>query len=291
MIGSLYRKAGRTFRVEFLRGTLSTLAVSEWGEAREEGARFVAIPSRHELDADPPAAEPLLRLAEELLPLKPERFVLLGGNATHETSKRRWTEPFTRLHVSLAPAETRVSFDLGGSAPGDVDLSPVLEANGLLQHLRPASTQRTAIALAPPVVASLWPALVGDVAGIVQSTHPVFRFDGDGREIRDAEPGGQWPNRFRPSYRSRPIPAPFHLHASLPPSQEPAEFTAIALIEPFAIGPTEIHGRLLFREGFAATVRFPLTALRATNAPHHWFPYVAGVYAQQTIVELAELSP
>jgi hypothetical protein len=318
-----YRKAGETIRVEQNRGTLSFLHISEHGQAEEDEEGFTCQATTGSLSLPAPDRNEVHRFVRRLQTatagVEVERMTLLSGRAAHQfrarSEQREWNETFARLHLSIVnrPARFRVTVDLGGPALADIDLGIVDLVVSASKQLVRAEPIETALLLRPHVAAALWHALVLGVdpvnppkatLRIDQSTHETFRRDGDGLRIepilcldfgiRKDGVARPWPNRYRPSYRSRPIPMPFHLRARAKGNGIGAEIEAIALVDPFEIADGGIAATLLCRqgktrEGFIAGLSGPLEEflgrIRFIGEKGDWFPYGAGAYGTEVELE------
>ena len=298
MTALIYRKSGKTIRAEFSRGSLALFSISESGIAREDGQHFSTEPADVSFHVAEPDPRLVRDLVSELRQWNPERFTILTGNAEYEMEGRRWSESLSRIHITLTSHNNRVSLDLGADSLKNLDLEPVRIAATAMLNLKPLSQRISSITLSPNVAASLWSVVVSLLPNrIRQSTHPGFRFDGDGHEIGEASFQHGWPNRYRPSYRARPRHTPFHLRADWPAADTHADCEAIAVIEPFTIFPEAVSSKLLFvrgNEAFTATLRLrlvDLTARTTVAGDPHWYPFGAGSYGSTTQIDGVRLAP
>jgi hypothetical protein len=268
-----YRKFGRTLRYEngvFVRA-------EESGEAIEDGQTFTCRPIAHTIELpliDDMRLRTLVREIESLiaLPLAIERLVISEGIAVHEFGDRRWRETTERLHLSISFRALRAIIDLGTFALADVRLI----AEALPRAAEERETLRR-LALAPNVTASLLPSLVGVVPPNIQLWQLAGGVDGKGLPVETAElRTPPWPNWYRPSYRSRPVRAPFHLRATCAVvAVEPQLPRAIALLAP----PEALLLNVLCVEGervFPARIR--VARIDAIGAEARWYPYGAGSF-------------
>lgn len=315
MTARTYRKAGETVRAEKSRAGLIFLSTSEHGFAEEDGGRFVCHPTGTSASLRAPDRDEVQELVRRLESatgsVEVERMTVLSGRAAHHfragAIEREWNESFARLHLAILDpsARLRITIDLGGPALDEIDLALVEEVVAAAGQLISFESTDTAVLLRPHVAAALWPALAlgagpetrPDAAlCIEQTTHPKFRFDGDGLEIepricidfalrRPAAP--RWSNRYRPSYRTRPVPMPFHVRARAGGLRSGAEIEAVGLIEGFQVAGGRIAASLLCRrigsaQAFPAHFSLPLEEfirrIRFVDEQRRWFPYAAGSY-------------
>jgi hypothetical protein len=279
-MNEIYRKFGRTVRYE--NGTL--VRVEEAGEAIEtpdtfrcnpirEAARFSAPVSTEEVEKTIDQIRSMVKP-----PLVIERLVASEGLAEHEFGDRRWRETTRRVHLSIARPPHRAIIDLG-----DFDLADVQSA---ADALRNAGAERDApqrLRLAPNVAAALLPSLVGIVPPNVHLTQTAGGLDGKGQPIDACSLGGApWPNWYRPSYRSRPLRAPFHLRAACDVTEIDENLPrAIALLAP----PDGLTLRVLCvggAEAFPATVH--VSRIDAIASASRWYPYGAGSFGSEMML-------
>ena len=105
--------------------------------------------------------------------------------------------------------------------------------------------------------------------------------DGKGEWIANAPVAGAPPNWFRPSYRTRPVRAWFHLRADAMGETGREMPRAIALLAP-------IHDRTLRILGIASRRQF-IAALTVHNVvaarpAEEWFPYGAGCFGAEIVL-------
>jgi hypothetical protein len=211
-------------------------------------------------------------------PLAIERLVVSEGIADHEFGDRRWRETTRRVHLSIARPPHRAIIDLG-----DFDLSDV---QSIASAFRTAGGERDApprIRLAPNVSAALLPSLVGIAPPNLRLTQTAGGTDGKGQPIDACDLTAlPWPNWYRPSYRSRPVRAPFHLRATCDVTEIDDDLTrGIALLAP----PEGLTLRVLcIRDGqaFPATVR--VSRIDAIAPASRWYPYGAGSFGSEMML-------
>ena len=291
MIDRLYRKAGQTLRAEFSRGRLAFLRVSERGLAIEHNGLFESRQEPSEVTVEAPGDTTVSGIANDLKgDPAVERFTILRGSAIHSIEGgNQWSERFGRIHLSMVNREhrVRVMLDLGGESLDHVDMPLIdLVRTALQQPFVEEPPPFRAVRLLPHVAAAL---ISASDSLAEQSTHPAFRFDGDGQEIR---PAGfpPWPNRFRPSYRARPIPMPFHLRMRPRGADSSVEVTALAISDPFRRLGDTVAGTVLCstsRNVFVASLVLETNfekRIRYVSDKMTWFPYRAGVWGSEMIV-------
>jgi hypothetical protein len=252
---SVYRKWGRTVRVE--NGVV--VRVEEAGEAVEEGGEFVVRPiaERREL--------PEVRISN--FEFRNERLLAVEGAAIHEVNGVTWTEHTRRLHLSIAQPPFRMLID---QASFDVDAA-LLETFARIGGWREAPRR---LLLAPRVAATVLHAL--PIARAQRAgEHP----DGYGQPVETRAVEGEPPNWWRPSYRVRPVRAWFNL-AALP-------FGRLDDAAPRAVARLGDEDVLVVdgSEVYAAPLR-PGRVL-AVGAAAEWFPYGAGVWGADMLLESA----
>lgn len=274
-----YRKFGRTLRCE----NAVTLSIEESGEAVEDGQFFRCrpIPRDAELPAiDSAGVEQAVREIEALVqpPLVIERVVVSEGIAEHQFGDRAWRETTRRIHLAIVFRTSRALIDLG-----DFDLGDVREVTDALMHIGDERAAPPRVRLAPNVAAALLPSLIGVVPPNVHLSQSVGEFDGKGRRIEPCNAAQQpWPNWYRPSYRTRPVRAPFHLRATSTVTQIDVDLPrAIALLAP----PERLQVRALFVERgevFPATIR--VSRIDAVGEDVRWYPYGAGSFGSEMML-------
>lgn len=319
-----YRKRGRTTRME-RRGMSATIVqTSEHGEATlGDGvfrARSLSSTAKSEV-LEQSTVEASSRAIDATVghEVMLERATLLEGVADHwwtdGESERQWRERNARAHITVFHPERRVrsSTSLGGSRLDQLDLSPLAAAIQALTAPERASppSELLDVVLEPVVTAELWPALLGMIEGlsearrtgiaglqIRQGTHPSFSFDGTGQTIQRSALSGfdgpaAFPNVFRPSYRIRPVRAPFHLEgvgirrASVTP-----EVTIVATLSGFSADAGMLSVAVLTSAGsssFTGTISMALEDwLERMSVPDDesvWFPAGPGSHGRRVVIE------
>lgn len=259
----IYRKRGRVVRHE--NGVL--LRVAEAGEAVERGVAFECRPLREAVtlpELDPSRVIETAGAIRELPNI--ERVIISEGIAAHEYGDAQWTEQTRRVHVAVAAHGVRAVLDLAS-----FDIAPVARVAAVLARGVREVAAPERIRLAPNVAASLLVSLIGLIA-IDQVAEGV---DGNGQSIQEVEltSGMQWPNWYRPSYRIRPLPMPFHLRAR--------PFGVIDEAAPQAIALAGAR-RVLLEDGSLAPIR--LDRVHAVGKPDGWYPYGAGSFGAELML-------
>ena len=108
-------------------------------------------------------------------------------------------------------------------------------------------------------------------------------FDGKGSAIETCDvSNGQWPNWYRPSYRVRPVLAPFSLRAACEVTQIdedlPRAIALLAPIERLTLSVLCVHGQ----DVFPATVR--VARIDAVSEAVRWYPYGAGSFGAEMML-------
>jgi hypothetical protein len=259
---SVYRKRGRVVRHE--NGVL--LRIAEAGEVVERGVAFECRPLRESATLPPIDETRVIETARAIHALPNiERAIVSEGVAEHEYGDAQWTEETRRVHVAIAAQGVRAVLDLAS-----FDVAPIARvADVLAKGVREGAADR--IRLAPNVAASLMTSLIGLIA-IDQAALGV---DGYGQPIEERElaNGMQWPNWYRPSYRIRPLPAPFHLRAR--------PFGMIDGEAPEAIALVGAR-RVLLEDGSLVPIR--LDRVHAAGDPNVWYPYGAGSFGAELML-------
>ncbi len=274
-----YRKFGRTVRYE--NGTI--VRVEEAGEAVEEGKTFSCRPvarSNTLAPIDTAPLEQVVREIEDLVrpPLTIERIVVSEGVARHEFDGREWRETIRRVHLSMVFRSTRALIHLG-----DFDLDDVRAIAAALPRIGPQREAPARVLLAPNVAAALVPHLVGVAPPNVRLSQSAGGFDGKGQPV-EARPIGEepWPNWYRPSYRSRPVLAPFHLRVLCDVTAIDEDLPrAIALLAP----PEPLLLRVLCAgrdHVFPATIR--VMRIDAVAREARWYPFGAGSFGAEMML-------
>jgi len=281
-MSEVYRKFGRTLRYE--NGTI--VRSDEAGEAIEDAQTFTCRPIAHSVELPPIDGGAIDETVSEIhsivrAPLKIERLIVSEGIAEHQFGDRRWRETTRRVHVAIAFRALRALIDLG-----DFDLADVRLVAGALARAVPAEAgthTEARIRLAPNVAAALLPALLGVAPPNIQLMQTAGGFDGKGAQIETADVShGDWPNWYRPSYRVRPVRAPFSLRAACDVTQVDEDLPrAIALLAP--IERLTLSVLCMHRDDvFPLTVR--VARIDAVSAAVRWYPYGAGSFGAEMML-------
>jgi hypothetical protein len=220
-----------------------------------------------------------------------ERLIVIDGIADHECEDRRWTEHTQRLHISLLHARTRVILDLGS-----FDLEDVVRVAGVLARAEDIEREAPArLRLAPNVTAALLPLLVGIAPPNVRLVQTAGGVDGCGEPIVEAEDlrgtrgtrGTEaWPNRYRPSYRVRPVRMPLQLRLECGVTATDADRPrAVALLAPVSVMNGQLVLRVLVADGdraFPTTVR--VARIDAVSDQRTWYPYGGGSFGAEMML-------
>ncbi|MFA6955377.1 MAG: hypothetical protein WC538_05845 [Thermoanaerobaculia bacterium] len=316
-----YEKRGASVRVERSGRSASTIVAHEHGRALRERGRFRVESLGDRPLAQAPDVAGATDVARRLGMLGRgavaiERLTVAAGMAEHSVAygkgTRTWNEEVIRVHLSLVDRERglRVALDLGAERAEGLPIRIALELAEALQA--PAATSAPEpglVELAPAVSAALWtfvarhPALYhGSRLKISQWSHPSWAFDGAGRKIEhhavdDATP----PSLFRPSFRVAPVPAWFHLHASLRGVgrfRRSAGTRTVGLLSPFRLTRSSVVAGVLAvrRTGACAAMleiprqRFAESFLRI-GRNGIWFPLEAGAWGSDVLLDGATITP
>ena len=218
-------------------------------------------------------------------PLVIERLIVSEGIAEHQFGDRRWRETTRRVHVAITCRSMRALIDLG-----DFELADVRLVAGALSRavraeartLTEATTHTEArIRLAPNVSAALLPALIGVAPPNIRLMQSAGGFAGKGAPIETCDIASA-PNWDRPSYRVRPVRAPFSLRASCDVNQIDEDLPrAIALLAPIERLTMSV---LCVRDTdvFPATVR--VARIDAVSTAVRWYPYGAGSFGAEMML-------
>jgi hypothetical protein len=259
----IYRKRGRVVRHE--NGVL--LRVAEAGEAAERGVAFECRPLRESVALRELDEAAVIETASAIRALPNiERVIVSEGIAEHEYGDARWTEETRRVHVAVAAHGVRAVLDLA-----TFDVEPIARVASVLAHGVHEAPAPDRVRLAPHVTASLLSSLIGMIA-IEQAGEGV---DGNGQPVETVAltNGMQWPNWFRPTYRMRPVPVPFHLRAR--------PFGAVDAAAPEAIALVGAR-RVLLEDGALVPIR--LDRVHAAGKPNGWYPYGAGSFGAELML-------
>lgn len=296
-----YRKAGTTVRLESARGCRTIIRLVEHGVAEEKGRSFCCASSQEGAEAIEVSAGVATAIERSILPLSSpvERMTIVVGTARHSFESRRWEESQVRVHLSLTHGSSRVTLDLGGGTWTDAHDACVQKTAAALGRVRGKSSPGPVL-LNAPVSARLWPEILmsalesssGVPFVLAQSRHPAFRYDGYGIEIDNfalcdrstvASPD-RWPNVYRPTYRSRPASAAFHLRAELPAADELPRREALAILGAPSVQNGRIRAEVLCDDGSSAIIDTDAGMLRSAGGEPEWFPYGAGSWGIPVVV-------
>ncbi|HUF16796.1 MAG TPA: hypothetical protein VMS12_01990 [Thermoanaerobaculia bacterium] len=319
-----YRKQGHTTRLEQRGPSEAIIHTAEHGEASIADGVFRArtlSSSREPSVRDSTPVEACLRAVEQMIapPLVLERSTVLEGIADHwwtdGEAEREWQERNARAHVTVLHPERRVRLatSLGGAQLDQIDMRPLERAIAALAGLdreAPPPGQLN-LALEPIIAAELWPVILEtsernsafrlSEAGSVhirQGSHPHLSRDGTGEEIHrvtllNSKGAAAFPNVFRPSYRIRPVRAPFHLEAAgIPTARAAPECIGVAALTPVSPDGGFLSVTLLCNSAsgtFTGRISMPLEEwlqrLTAADSEPVWFPVGAGSYGQRILIE------
>lgn len=310
-----YRKEGASARVATLRGETRATTARESGVAGYSGGRFFSASVEASEDVGGTLLAEARALHEGALAaagtsVAVERLRVVRGAASHRfeppgDEPRAWSEMQAVLHLTLlAPSGARVSILRGGASIGDIDPREITTIAIALANARPRrrARQRASVALSPAVSAAIAAELSNALSPhlIVQESHPDFATDGVGNAIDRFDPAGraraEWPNLFRPSYRSPASAALMHVALSAGGDQTTGE-SELALVELLRPPHAGEHGVILDalcareRESFLASIEIPAGRLAAAVAggPRIWFPFGAGAWGRGMSVEGARV--
>jgi hypothetical protein len=284
----IYRKRGSVVRWE--NGTL--VRVAESGVAIESDELFECHP---EASGDVPRIDEsrVLHTANAVRTavgnVAIERLMVIEGVAEHECEDRRWTEHTQRIHLSLTRARTRAILDLGS-----FDMEDVVRVAGVLA--RAEDVEREApprLRLASNVTAALLPSLIGIAPPNVRLLQTAGGVDGCGDPILETSSsevsprrGEAWPNRYRPSYRVRPVRMPLQLRLECDVTEIDADRPrAVALLAPVSIINGELVLHVLIEDGdraFRSTVR--VARIDAVSDRRTWYPYGGGSFGAEMML-------
>lgn len=269
-MSELYRKFGRTVRYE--NGT--TIRVDEAGEAVEEAQTFTCrpIPRSVELPAiDESAIEKTVREIRSIVraPLSIERVIVSEGVAEHQFADRQWRETTRRVHLAITFQKWRVLIDLG-----DFDLDDVRLVASVFPRAEARVHTEARVRLAPGVSAALLPALLNIAPPNIQLMQMAGGLDGKGEPIGKST--GPWPNWYRPSYRVRPVRAPFSLRAECAvkniDEDLPRAIALLAPVERLTLDVLCVHRDSVF------PARIRVARIDAVSDATRWYPYGAGSF-------------
>lgn len=275
-MSEVYRKFGRTVRYE--NGT--TIRVDEAGEAIEDARTFTCRPIARSVELPEIDQKPLDETVREIRsivrqPLAIERLIVSDGVAEHQFEGRRWRDSIRRLHVAITFQKLRALIDLG-----DFELDDVRLVAGAFLRAEPRVHTATRIRTAPSVSAALLPALLHLAPNNIQLIQSAGGVDGKGLPIETSmEP---WPNWYRPSYRVRPVRAPFSLRATCDVKDTgedlPRAIALLAPVERLTLEVLCVHAGVVF----PATVR--VARIDAVSDLARWYPYGAGSFGAEMML-------
>jgi hypothetical protein len=310
-----YTKFGRVVRLEQDLRRTALITVNESGQSVLDGERFEARPidERAELPELPPESVEAVaaRIAGMIEPpLQIERLLITHGVARHRFEcggeHNEWQDAAVRIHLAVAHPQRRLRalLDLGGTSFDELDLQEVRDTTSALLLPSASGAATGVIRLAPNVAAALWAAMATlapvDREGpfSLRQTSQLAAVDGRGSSITDVTligAGAAAPTHvFRPSYRTRPVPAAFGVRATLASPRiiiiaNLAE--AIALLAPVSVRDGSITlPVLLKRDGHSLPFEICRSfeewcdGVAAVDSPARWYPLAAGALGSATWV-------
>lgn len=217
-----------------------------------------------------------------------ERLILSRGVAHHESGEAQWEEETERVHASLVREDVRVLVDLGAFPAGHheeqaCEIEVIARA---LSRLDVRERQQPArLRLAPNVTAALIPSLIDLAPPNVRLVQTAGGIDGRGNAIVEAV--REWPNWYRPSYRTRPVRMPLNVRMECDVTEiESGRPRAVALLasarEPVS---RELVVRVLIDDGekaWPATVR--VVRIDAVAEERVWYPYGGGSFGAEMML-------
>ena len=275
-MSEVYRKFGRTVRYE--NGT--TIRVDEAGEAIEETQTFTCRPIARGVelpDVDEIAIENAVGEIRSIVraPLAIERLIVSEGIAEHQFAQRTWRETTRRVHLAITFRDLRVLVDLG-----DFELDDIRVIAAALPRAEARVHTEAPLRLAPNVSAALLPALINIAPPNIQLMQTAGGLDGKGLPIGKST--GPWPNWYRPSYRVRPVRAPFSLRAECAvkniDESLPRAIALLAPVERLTLSVLCVHGQ----DVFPATIR--VARIDAISDAVRWYPYGAGSFGAELML-------
>jgi hypothetical protein len=172
---------------------------------------------------------------------------------------------------------------------GSFDLEDVVRVAGVLARADDIEREAPArMRLAPNVTAALLPALVGIAPPNVRLVQTAGGVDGCGEPIVEVsrEASDVWPNRYRPSYRVRPLRMPLQLRLECGVTAIDADRPrAVALLAPVSVMNGELVLRVLVADGdraFPSTVR--VARIDAVSDERTWYPYGGGSFGAEMML-------
>lgn len=273
----IYRKRGAVARWE--GGTL--IRVSECGVAIEDGDFFECRPEAANAP-DAVGGDAILETVNHIRsiagPVEIERLIVSEGIAFHEFEEKRWSDTTRRVHISLVHGHLRALLHLGSFETGDIErLAAAMKR--AKEGMRPAPPR---LRVAPPVVAALLPSLAGIAPPNVALVESAGSVDGKGEPVVEMKAEPPWRYWYRPSYRMRPVRAPFDLRLECDVDEIESERPiAIALLAP----PDGLTLHVLVDDGSEAyPTRVRITRIDAVSRTRTWYPYGAGAYGAELML-------
>lgn len=299
----MYRKEGRSIRLEIESGTTHTLDLRERGEAVEREGIFACTTLAGEPTVEraelPPIPDELvdavMTMGESL-----ERATLITGAASHTfhsgAGDRRWRDHVARIHLSLVNRHHALRCEIDRSDrlfTGHL-LTELRELQQTLSSCRPGLEVSGAVTLEPAVSAAILAHAFARnlLPGIPAAQTPrPGEIDGKGNRVA-ARPlpldAGDMP-WFRPSYRTPPhrIPHGIDLVTDRTVSGSPS-WRAIALTGDPAHDAGVLRARCLLtrdEDATVATIEIDQWSeeIEVVSEPEQWFPMLAGVWGRRLI--------
>ena len=217
-----------------------------------------------------------------------ERLILSRGVAHHEYGETQWREETERVHASLVRG-VRVLVDLGafpGSRPHHGQTNEIESiANALSRLDVRVNEQPPRLRLAPNVTAALIPLLIDLAPPNVRLVQTAGGVDGRGNPIVEAT--ADWPNWYRPSYRTRPVRMPLNVRMECDVTEiERERPIAVALLASVRDAASRgLSLRVLVDDGekaWPATVR--VARIDAVAGERTWYPYGGGSFGAEMML-------
>ncbi len=214
-----------------------------------------------------------------------ERLILSRGIAHHEYGEMQWQEETERVHASLMRGEVRVLVDLGAFPAGQRPHEIESIANALSRLDEREQQQPARLRLARNVTAALIPLLIDLAPPNVRLVQTAGGIDGRGNPIVEA--AGDWPNWYRPSYRTRPVRMPLNVRMECGVTEiERERPIAVALLASVRDAASRgLSLRVLVDDGeeaWPATVR--VARIDAVAAERTWYPYGGGSFGAEMML-------
>jgi hypothetical protein len=313
MSEEIYRKHGRSLRLERAASERALVAVVESGEAeRREDLLFSCrtLPAQiplPEIDETPiiAAEGAIVALLEE--PLSLERLIITSGVALHERQSeagaRTWNAASFRIHASIVNRSAGFRILWEEAQAGVSGFGELARATSALASIqRPAEKPRL-VQLSRPVAAPLWPALLLMLGSqrkqqepahegqerpaglrLGQSAEGGYGLDGNGEPIATATlyDGARilfdrWPNAFRPTYRHPAQPMPMNVTAALDRSGAVVpDALAVAVLEPPSFDGQALTIGVLLVDGDRRA-----SPMRVRMTPSEWCRAVVAVEGEE----------